>query len=155
MPRFQSPGSLGGQSRISPGPPTWRTHRDCQGPPPARPPRRHRSFALSRGALLSVLSPLTAWRGGAHLNISVKMHIKWFCQQTHSPGLYVIFPYPETLLYFYFFKFFCLLSFFRAAPVAHGGSQARGLIRAVAAAGLRHSHSHSHSHSNAESELHL
>ena len=34
-------------------------------------------------------------------------------------------------------SFFCL---FRAAPTAHGGSQARGRIRAVAA-GLRHSHS--------------
>ena len=30
------------------------------------------------------------------------------------------------------------LSFFRAAPMAHGGSQARGLIRVVAA-GLHHS----------------
>ena len=37
---------------------------------------------------------------------------------------------------------------FRASPMACGGSQARGLIRAVAA-GLRHSHS------NARSELHL
>ena len=31
--------------------------------------------------------------------------------------------------------------FFRAAPAAYGGFQARGLIRAVAA-GLPHSHSH-------------
>ena len=36
-----------------------------------------------------------------------------------------------------FFFVFCL---FWAAPVAYGGSQARGLIRATAA-GLRHSHS--------------
>ena len=43
------------------------------------------------------------------------------------------------------FFFFCLL---RAAPAAHGGSQARGPIGAVAA-GLHHSHS------NAESEPHL
>ena len=34
---------------------------------------------------------------------------------------------------------FCL--FFRATPVAYGGSQATGLIRAVAAS-LRHSHTH-------------
>ena len=34
--------------------------------------------------------------------------------------------------------FFCL---FRATPVAHGGSQTRGQIRAIAA-GLHHSHSH-------------
>uniref|UniRef100_A0A8D0YF32 Sm domain-containing protein n=1 Tax=Sus scrofa TaxID=9823 RepID=A0A8D0YF32_PIG len=32
----------------------------------------------------------------------------------------------------------CLFAFFRAAPAAHGGSQARGLIRAIAA-GLHHS----------------
>ena len=36
---------------------------------------------------------------------------------------------------------FCLFAFSRAAPVAHGGSQARGLIRTVAA-GLCQSHSH-------------
>ena len=43
-----------------------------------------------------------------------------------------------------FFFFF----FFRAALAAYGGSQARGLIGAIAA-GLHHSHS------NARSELHL
>ena len=47
------------------------------------------------------------------------------------------------LLIFGLFVCFCL---FRAAPVAHGGSQARGGIGAVAA-GLHHSHS------NARSEL--
>ena len=53
--------------------------------------------------------------------------------------------------YFYFYLFiylflsFCLL---RAAPVAYGGSQARGLIGAVAT-------SLHQSHSNAESEPHL
>ena len=47
------------------------------------------------------------------------------------------------------FLFFCFfLSFFRAAPTAHGGSQARGQI-AVVATSLRHSHS------NAGSKLHL
>ena len=40
-------------------------------------------------------------------------------------------------LFVFVFFVFC---FFRAAPAAYGGSQARGLIRAVAA-GLRHSHS--------------
>ena len=45
-----------------------------------------------------------------------------------------------TLLSFKFFNlFFCL---FKATPTAHGGSQARGLIRATAA-GLHHSHSNS------------
>ena len=44
-----------------------------------------------------------------------------------------------------FFFFFCL---FRATPAAYGGSQARGLIGAIAAG--RH-----HSHRNTRSELHL
>ena len=35
---------------------------------------------------------------------------------------------------------FCLFAFSRTAPVAYGGSQARGLIPAVAT-GLRQSHS--------------
>ena len=42
------------------------------------------------------------------------------------------------ICYFCFF-FFCL---FKAIPEAHGGSQARGPVGAVAA-GLRQSHSHS------------
>ena len=45
--------------------------------------------------------------------------------------------------------FFCFFVFSRAVPSAYGGSQARGLIRAVGAAGLRQSHS------NAGSELSL
>ena len=40
-----------------------------------------------------------------------------------------------------FFKILLLLFFSGAAPAAYGGSQAKGLIRAVAAAGLHHSHS--------------
>ena len=43
---------------------------------------------------------------------------------------------------------FCLFSFSRAAPAAYGGSQARGLIRAVAT-------SLHQSHSNARSEPRL
>ena len=38
------------------------------------------------------------------------------------------------------FVLFCLFAISRAAPMAYGGSQARGLIRAVAT-GLHHSHS--------------
>ena len=49
------------------------------------------------------------------------------------------------LFYFIFFIFFCL---FRAAPVAYGGSQARGLIGATDA-------NLHHSHSNTKSEPHL
>ena len=43
-----------------------------------------------------------------------------------------------------FFFLFCLFAFSRAAPVAYGGFQAKGLIRAVAA-GLRQSHSNARS----------
>ena len=45
-------------------------------------------------------------------------------------------PSGANILFFFFFAFSW------AAPIACGGSQARGLIRAVAT-GLRHSHSHS------------
>ena len=53
-------------------------------------------------------------------------------------------PFSQT----FFFFFFCLFAFSRAAPMAYGGSQARGLIKAVAA-------SLHQSHSNASSEPHL
>ena len=43
----------------------------------------------------------------------------------------------DSSILFYFFIFFV---FSRATPVAHGGSQARGLIRAIVA-GLHQSHS--------------
>ena len=52
---------------------------------------------------------------------------------------------PDSLFFFFFLSFF---AFSRASPVAYGGSQARGRIRAVAA-GLHQSHS------NSGSELHL
>ena len=47
----------------------------------------------------------------------------------------------KTLKSFFFLFLFCL---FRAAPMAYGGSQARGYIGAIAA-GLRHSHSNAKS----------
>ena len=52
----------------------------------------------------------------------------------------------SNLFYFihFFVVFFFVCLFFRAALVAHGGSQARGLIRATAA-GLRQSHSNARS----------
>ena len=53
----------------------------------------------------------------------------------------------EVIAMFFLFFFFFSLSF-RATPEAYGGSQARGLIGAVAA-GLHQSHS------NGRSELHL
>ena len=45
----------------------------------------------------------------------------------------------ESPLLFIFYFIFCL---FRATPVTYGGSQARGLIGAIAV-GLRHSHARS------------
>ena len=51
---------------------------------------------------------------------------------------------------FYFILFYCL---FRAATMAYGGSQARGLIRAIAAS-LRHSHSHARSEPSRVCNLH-
>ena len=47
----------------------------------------------------------------------------------------------QKLLFFYYFLNFYSFCFFRTALRAYGGSQARGLIGAVAA-GLHHSHSH-------------
>ena len=49
--------------------------------------------------------------------------------------------------FFFFFFFFLPFVFFRAAPMACGGSQARCPIGAVAA-GLHHSHSYSGSQSH-------
>ena len=46
------------------------------------------------------------------------------------------------LFLFFCFVLFCLFAFSRAAPVAYGGSQARGQIGAVAT-GLHQSHSNS------------
>ena len=43
-------------------------------------------------------------------------------------------------IFYFFYLFFCLLLFLWAAPAAYGGSQARGLIGAVAAS-LRQGHS--------------
>ena len=51
----------------------------------------------------------------------------------------VLFQIPQTHLFFFSF-----LSFFRAAPMAYGGSQDRGQIGG-AAAGLHHSHSNNRS----------
>ena len=46
-----------------------------------------------------------------------------------------------TWFFFFFLFFFFFFGLFGAAPVAYGGSQARGRI-GVVAAGLHHSHSH-------------
>ena len=48
------------------------------------------------------------------------------------------------ILYIYFFIFIFYFLLYRAASTAYGGSQARGLIGAIAAS-LRHSHSNARS----------
>ena len=65
----------------------------------------------------------------------------------HLSSLHVFSWLDSSFLSFFFF-FFCLFCPFRAVPAAYGGSQARGLIEAIAA-GLRQRHS------NARSELRL
>ena len=67
--------------------------------------------------------PKTFWEGVAPLS---------FLWNLVTPKLTEAFLYLISCFYFLLF---------RAAPVAHGSSQARGQIRAVAA-GLCHSHSH-------------
>ena len=63
---------------------------------------------------------------------------------THCAGLGIKLIPPQQSEYCsqipFFFFFFCLFVSSRAAPVAHGGSQVRGQIRAIAI-GLHHSHS--------------
>ena len=61
------------------------------------------------------------------------------CPDLFPASFYFLFLFIN---YYYYYLFFCL---FRAIPMAYGGSQARGLIRAVAA-------SPHYSHSNVRSE---
>ena len=50
--------------------------------------------------------------------------------------------------------FFCLSAFSRAVPVAYGGSQSRGLIRAVVT-GLHQSHSNARSESHSSRQCRI
>ena len=52
-------------------------------------------------------------------------------------------------LFLLYFIYLVIFGLFRDAPGAYGGSQAKGLIGAVAA-GLRHSHSHSYSNTKSK-----
>ena len=71
-------------------------------------------------------------------------------EKEEEKGLEEMFKEIKTKIFLklnFFFLFFpCLFAFSRAAPAADGGSQARGLIRAVAAS-LHQSHSNSESES--------
>ena len=60
--------------------------------------------------------------------------------------------FPCTISCHFIFLLLLLLCLFRAIPVAYGGSQARGPIRAVAA-GLHHSHSNAGSETRQKMEL--
>ena len=79
-------------------------------------------------------------RGGGHSGPKKELEIGLIAQ-THLRSLLekVTSQLGDLWILLLFFFFFC---YFRASPMAYGGSQARGQIRAVAA-GLRHSHSNS------------
>ena len=73
-------------------------------------------------------------------------HLLWFFTPFGLIGINFI-PFSLNMILFYkeerlkFIYLFIFWVFFRAAPVAYGGSQARGWIGAVAASLLCHSHS--------------
>ena len=71
-------------------------------------------------------------------------------QKAVKPSGHHVFVCWQVFCLFVCLFVFCLFCLFRPAPEAYGGSQARGLIRAVAA-----SLCHSHSRSNVGPELHL
>ena len=81
-----------------------------------------------------------------HLNstvfvTSLPIQFEVFSPSVLQINLQLSLPYPFLLLLLLlFFFFFHPFDFSRAAPTAYGGSQARGLIGAVAT-GLRQSHS--------------
>ena len=77
-----------------------------------------------------------------------KTTIRSLQENTAGPSYYYYLKFLFFYFLFLFIYFFCLFVFSRAAAVAYGGSQARGLIGA-ATDGLQQSHS------NAGSEPHL
>ena len=78
-----------------------------------------------------ILNPLIKARDQTQ-NVMVPSRIR-FCYITMGTPLF-------NFIYLFIYLFFCLFAFSRATPSAYGGSQARGLITAVAA-GLCQSHS--------------
>ena len=68
----------------------------------------------------------------------VYITIAWILKLESNISLIVFHIVPLIVINFFFFFFFCLFAISWAAPAAHGDSQARGRIRAVAA-GLHHS----------------
>ena len=67
----------------------------------------------------------------------VRSRIAERCRIFLTAGKHIFPPYQENFIFFLFiYLFVCLFIylFFRAAPMAYGGSQARGWLRAAAAA---------------------
>ena len=80
------------------------------------------------------------WPHRVHLEVFLPLQFFWTSlRRTGVNSLNVWWNSPRLFLLIIFV--FCL---FRATPAAYGGSQARGLIGAIAA-GLHHSHSHARS----------
>ena len=111
-----------------------------------------RDWCVSRNiqkppALAPLPSPVTyPYRHHLHLPSIAEL----FCKKEHQRNDTIlkhedVSIFPRWISFSFFFFLFCL---FRAALVAHGGSQARGRTGAVAT-GLHHSHS------NSRSEPHL
>ena len=79
------------------------------------------------------------------MNIGVLVSFQIIVLSGYMSRSVIVGSYCNSIFSFFWFLFFCL---FRATAVAYGGSQARGLIGAVAAGLLK-------SHSNAISKLRL
>ena len=95
-----------------------------------------------------------------HLPLKGRLGCFRFGENTNNPLMYELLC-EYSFFFFFFFFFFFVFCLFRAAPMAYGVSQARGLIGA-AAASLHHSHTRSESpsatyttaHGNARSLTH-
>ena len=101
----------------------------------------------SRNRTLSIFSTSTIFYSYIERQrVDITLHAEPFSTLGHL-GLFHITDNTNILMTIshIFFVLFCFVAlFFRAAPVAYGDSQARGLIRAIAA-GLHHSHSNTRS----------
>ena len=78
------------------------------------------------------------------INLSQHLLTTGSWQQPQVPLFLFFFILFYFILFYFILFYFILFLLFRATPVAYGGSQARGRIRAVAA-----------SHNHVGSELHL
>ena len=88
--------------------------------------------------LITLIEP--QWPPFSTCNTPDKLHFRVFALAVSG----MCFPPDFILFYFTIIIIIIIFVFSRAAPTAYGGSQARGLIRAVAAS-LRQSHSNARS----------